>query len=264
MAEDEDKVVLTADGRRIRPVRSVGRAIELLDVIAEGGETMGLTDLAGAIGCSKTAAYNLLTTLELHGMVRRVDDHRYALGWRLLELGEVVRASSTFGEEAHAQVIALSEHTGETALLAVLDRLAVVCVDVVESSRSVPLSTSRGSREALTVGAPGRVLLAYSVPARRRRMVDQLDPDRAGLDDDLGRVRQQGFAVVVNGLEVAVAAPVFDYSGDVVASIAAVGPASRLPPDRVNDIVALVTTAAAAVSASLGGGVRASVRAIPS
>ena len=61
---DDDGVVVTSDGRRIRPFKSVTRAIEVLDVLGDG-ESMGLTELAAALGCSKTAAYNLVTTLEL-------------------------------------------------------------------------------------------------------------------------------------------------------------------------------------------------------
>ena len=176
---DDDGVVVTSDGRRIRPVKSVTRAIEVLDALGDG-ESMGLNELASAIGCSKTAAYNLVTTLELRGLVRKVPDHRYALGWKLLELGEVVRWSSTFGDAAHAEVVALSESTGETAILGVLDRDTTVCVELVESSRSVPLAVACGRREPADEGAVGQVLVAFSPAARRRRMIEHLDPEGAG------------------------------------------------------------------------------------
>ena len=253
---DDDGVVVTSDGRRIRPVKSVTRAIEVLDALGDG-ESMGLTELATAIGCSKTAAYNLVTTLELRGLVRKVPDHRYALGWKLLELGEVVRWSSTFGDAAHAEVVALSESTGETAILGVLDRDTTVCVELVESSRSVPLAVARGSREPADEGAVGQVLIAFSPAARRRRMIEHLDPQGAdGLALRIERVRESGVAVVEHHGEIGVAAPVFDYSGEAVAAVAVIGPDSRLPADRIDQVVAAVTAAATVISSGLGAGDR--------
>lgn len=252
MADDDD-VVVTSDGRRIRPVKSVTRAIETLEALA-GGESMSLTELASAVGCSKTAAYNLVTTLELRGLVRKLGDHRYVLGWKLLELGEVVRWSSTFGDAALAGVVALSESTGETAILSVLDRETTVCVELVESSRSVPVATVRGGREPADVGAVGHVLVAFSPSARRKRLVEQFDPaGRRHLAAQLDRVRSAGFAVVALGREVGVAGPVFDYSGEVVAGVAVIGPRSRLPDERMDEVVTAVVTASSVISSTLGG-----------
>jgi DNA-binding IclR family transcriptional regulator len=253
---DDDGVVVTSDGRRIRPVKSVTRAIGVLDALGDG-ESMGLTELATAIGCSKTAAYNLVTTLELRGLVRKLADHRYALGWKLLELGEVVRWSSTFGDPAHAEVVALSESTGETAILGVLDRDTTVCVELVESSRSVPLAVARGSREPADEGAVGQVLIAFSPAARKRRLIEHLDPEGAeGLALRIERVREGGFAVVEHRGEIGVAAPVFDYSGEAVAAVAVIGPDSRLPADRIDQVVAAVAAAGTVISSGLGAGDR--------
>lgn len=254
MADDDEAVVVTSDGRRIRPVKSVARAVELLDALGAEGEPMGLTELASAVGCSKTAAYNLVTTLELRGLVRKVADHRYALGWKLLEWGEVVRSSSTFGEAVRAQVVSLSESTGETAMLAVLDRDTVMCIELVESRRSVPISMSRGSRQLASVGAAGRALLAFGPIARRRRLIERLDPGGSrGVAEVVARVRADGFAVVADLGEVAIAVPVFDYSGDAVASVAVIGPASRLPGERVAELLDVVVDTGTAISHALGG-----------
>ena len=252
MADDDDEVVITSDGRRIRPVKSVARAIELLEVLGANGEPMTLTELAAAVRCSKTAAYNLVTTLELRGLVRKSPDLRYTLGWKLLEWGEVVHSASTFGEAALAKLVALSEATGETAMMAVLDGETVMCVELVESSRSVPLSVTRGSREVASHGAAGQVLLAFSTGARRRRLLDRLDPD-GHLTEQLDAVRREGVAGVTERGEVAIAAPVFDYSGEVVAAVAVLGPESRLPQSRLRGVADAVTAAGAAITATLGG-----------
>ena len=72
-------------------------------------------------------------------------------------------------------------------------------------------------------------------------------------------MREQGYAVAVDELEVgltAVAAPIRNAHGDVVASMSVSGPSFRLTPDRVDEVVALVTEAAVEVSHRLGWGHR--------
>ena len=253
---DDSGIVVAEDGRRLRPVKSVWRAIDLLDVLAADGEPMGVTELAAAMHCSKTAAYNLITTLELRGLVRKDGDSRYALGWRLLELGEAVRVSSTFGEAAKARVAGLAELAGETAVMAVLDNGTAFCVEMAESRRSVSISFSPGHREPIAINAAGKVLLAFSPPGRRRRHVDEHDPDGSlGLASELERIRLVGHATVGTGTElglVSIAAPVFDYTREAVAGLAIVGPATRFTPARIAELVQILRTEAEGISRSLG------------
>lgn len=249
-------IVVTDDGRRLRPVKSVWRAIDLLDVLAADGEPMGVTELAAAMRCSKTAAYNLITTLELRGLVRKDGDSRYALGWRLLELGEAVRLSSTFGEAAKARVAGLAESSGETAVMAVLDNGTAFCVEMAESRRSVPISFSPGHREPIEINAAGQVLLAFAPPGRRRRYVDEHDHDgELGLAAELERIRLTGHVTVGAGGAlglVSIAAPVFDYTREAVAGLAIVGPANRFTPTRIDELVQLLRVEADGISRSLG------------
>lgn len=260
----DDGVVVADDGRRLRPVKSVWRAIDLLDVLAADGEPMGVTELATAMRCSKTAAYNLITTLELRGLVRKDADNRYALGWRLLELGEAVRVSSTFGEGAKARVEGLAERAGETAVLAVLEHDTAFCVEMSESRRSVPISFTPGHREPIDTSAPGQVLLAHAAPGRRRRYLDEHDPDgRHGMAARLERIRITGFVAVGPGVGdepgtgvevgvVSIAAPVFDYTREAVASLALIGPASRFTAARIDELAAVLRQEADGISRSLG------------
>ena len=79
------------------------------------------------------------------------------------------------------------------------------------------------------------------------------------LRDELGRVRDQGYALAVDELEVgltAVAAPVRNAHGDVVASMSVSGPTFRLGAERLDHVVALTVSAAAEVSHRLGWGHR--------
>ncbi|MCU1392829.1 MAG: IclR family transcriptional regulator [Ilumatobacteraceae bacterium] len=251
---DESDIVIAEDGRRLRPVKSVSHAIDLLDVLAADGEPMGVTELAIASKMSKTAAYNLVTTLELRGLVRRDAQNRYSLGWRLLELGEVVRLSSTLGAVATSRVAALAESAGETALLAVLDNNTVFCVELAESRRSAAMSFTPGHRQRIEQQAAGCVLMAYSAAGRRRRYLDDTSRSDA-LAATLDRIKADGYAVVTDGPEpgvVSVAVPVFDYTREAVAGLSLMGPATRFTADRVRELVRLLTQESAVISRSLG------------
>jgi len=93
------------------------------------------------------------------------------------------------------------------------------------------------------------------VGGRMQRFTDRTCIDIAALHVELDQVRERGYAVAIDELEVgltAVAAPVRRADGTVVASLSASGPTFRLPPERLPEIADHVTTAARAVSRRLG------------
>lgn len=144
---DEDSgVVLSADGRRLRPVTSPLRAIDVLETLAGSERPMAPTELASRTSFSRTAAYNVLTTYEIRGLVRRDSHNRYVLGWGLFALGERARSRSDLSDAVRPLVDDLAERTGETVLLGVLDRGSLIYVEKAESRRSVRM-----------VEAPGRL-----------------------------------------------------------------------------------------------------------
>lgn len=75
------------------------------------------------------------------------------------------------------------------------------------------------------------------------------------LDEELATVRRQGYAVAADELDVgltAVAGPVHNAHGEVVASVSVSGPTFRFGEARMHQVVPLVTAAADEVSAAMG------------
>ena len=244
-------------GRRLRPVKSLVRAIDLLDVLAREGEPLGVTELASATGFSKTAAYNLITTLESRGLIRRDGGNRYDLGWRLFELGEMVRSRSALGELARPHVINLAEKAGETAMLAILDSDTVFCLEMAESRRSLPIAFAPGQRASLDENAAGEVLLAFASAGRRRRYLQGVAGDSAREDRiaHFERIRSDGFAISSMHAEAAVASiavPVHDYTKEVVAALTLAGPTTRFTTKRRRSLLIELRREAAEVSRALG------------
>lgn len=247
--DDGEEVVISADGRRIRPVKSLVRALRLMETLAAAPAGLGLTSLAAEIGASKTATYNLLSTLEIEGMARRDDRQRYFLGWRLLEYGEAVRGAWSLGDQARQLMVELAERIGETVVLAILDGTTEFCVEMVESARSLPIDHGPGRRTDPLGDAAGRVLLAFSEDATSRSSDSTVAAELEG-------VRHDGWAVVPgssSGELTSVAAPISDYRRRTIAALAVVGPPPRLPAERCAQLTPMLIATADAISATVGG-----------
>ena len=102
-----------------RPVKSVARAVALLDDLADAGGRATLSQLAATSGLPAATIHRLLSTLVARGHVRREHGRRYALGPRLVRLGEA--ASRMLGEGVRPLLVELVGATGESANLAGLD-----------------------------------------------------------------------------------------------------------------------------------------------
>lgn len=237
--------------RRLRPVKSLVRAIDLLDALVDAGEPLGVTDLATATGFSKTATYNLITTLETRGLIRRDGGNRYGLGWRLLELGEYVRTRSSLGEIARPHLETLAELAGETAFAGVLDGDTILCLDMAESRRSVPMEWAPGRRARVEDNAAGELLLAFGSGRRRRRFAESRPEGLSLALARLDAIRLEGHALSRDepqSMWASVAAAFRDRSGEVVGAIGLIGPKSRLTVARRQELAAPICGEAISMS----------------
>lgn len=253
--DEDDDVVVSDDGRRLRPVKSLLRALDVLEVLAASDRPLTVAEIAARAGASRTAAYNVITTYEIRGLLRRDSQGRYVLGWGLFELGERARSHSDLSDAARPVVEDLAESTGETVLLGVLDQGSVIYVEKAESRRSVRMVEAPGRRLALHESATGLVLLAYAAPAfRERYLADGGLPDR--LVDMTDQIRARGYAASVQDLDpdlTSASVPVPGPHGEPVAALTVAGPASRFTRERIDEFLPGILGAAAAISKALGG-----------
>jgi DNA-binding IclR family transcriptional regulator len=149
-------------------------------------------------------------------------------------------------EPATAVMADLSEEVGETVILTAPCALEAIVLHVVEAERhSVRLSYALFRRGAMHRGASGKVLAAFLEPGERARLLDAVSAP--GLEAELDAVRREGIVVTVGELDegaAAVAAPILDRRGRLVAGLSVAGPAER--------ITACVPALRAAVTAAAG------------
>jgi DNA-binding IclR family transcriptional regulator len=247
-------------------VQSVDRAVTILEVLARHGE-MGVTEVAGELGVHKSTAFRLMSTLEGRGLVEQTAERgKYQLGVGLLRLAGATTARLDVVQEARPICKALAAATGETVNVAVLSESSAFYLDQIAGSSALQPHNWVGQHIPLHATSNGKVLLSglpvdrldevlHSLPAYTGLTITK----RSALRRELDTVREQGYAVAVDELEVgltAVAAPIRNAHSDVIASLSVSGPTFRLGVDKLDDVVPQLQQAAEEVSHRLGWGKR--------
>jgi len=247
-------------------VQSVDRALSILEVLARVG-TAGVTEIAAELGVHKSTAFRLVSTLEAHRLVEQAGDRgRYALGVGLLRLAGATTARLDLVQESRPVCRQLAADTGETVNLTVLAEHSALYLDQVAGSSALQSHNWVGQHIPLHATSNGKVLLSELEPDRLDAALGQLNrftPEtitrKARLREELEQVRAQGYSVAVDELEIgltAVAAPIRNAHGDIVASISVSGPTFRLSEERMKKVVPQCVEAGAEISHRLGWGHR--------
>ena len=246
-------------------VRSVDRAAALLIALGDWDGEVGVTELARRLGLHKSTASRLLSTLQKRGLVAQAHDSgKYRLGLALVRLGAQAERTLDLRTIALPEVMDVARSLEETTTLGVLEGDTVTTIAWSDASG---IGHDRSGRNLpLHATAPGKVLLSD----RPEREVIRLS--RIGftpytprtivrvdlLLEEIARVRRRGFATAFGEHEPAVnavAMPVFDQRGSVVAALEVRASGNRILPGRVPELIERIRDAAAVITEHIGGAV---------
>jgi DNA-binding IclR family transcriptional regulator len=244
------------------PVQAVDRAVTVLEILARHGES-GVSDIAAELDVHRSTAFRLIAALELRGLVEQtVERGKYRLGVGILRLAGSTSARLDVVQEARPVGRLLAAETGETVNVAVLSEGWALYLDQIAGSSSLQSHNWVGQRIPLHATSNGKVLLSplsreelRTTPAALTAYTDLTITTRAALRREVAAVRENGYATAVDEFEVgltALAAPIRDAHGDVVASLSVSGPTFRLAGERLEEVVPAVVEAAREVSHRLG------------
>ena len=256
-------------------VRSIVRALDILDTLASGPRTVGA--VARAVDLPKTTVHRLLLTLEQREIVSRGQGaEEFRLGPRLLYLGLQARAGETLHDLALPAMRDLRQRYEETVNLNIRVGDERLCIASVEGVHSIRMTGVLGQRSPLHSGAAARAILAfleddaiehYLARMPRERIAEGTIVDPDALRSALRETRERGYAVSESERTSGVAsvgAPIWNDLGEVVGSINVSGPPVRLPAERLAHIGESVRDAGRSISTSLGyAAVGAEHRALP-
>ncbi|WP_067491049.1 IclR family transcriptional regulator [Actinomadura hibisca] len=240
-------------------VRSLERAFELLEHLADAGGELALSELTEVSGLPMPTIYRLMRTLVNQGYVRQEPSKRYALGPRLIRLGE--GASRLLGSWARPALAELVDEVGETANMAVLEGDAAVYVAQVPSRHSMRMFTEVGRRVQPHCTGVGKALLAQLPERRVREIVARTgmpahtphtftDPD--ALVAELARVRERGYALDDEEQEIGVRCVAVPLPGaPAPAALSVSGPSVRMTREAVAGVVPVMREVAGRFAAQL-------------
>ncbi|MFG1621093.1 IclR family transcriptional regulator [Kribbella sp. NPDC049227] len=246
-------------------VQSIDRAVAILRCFDARTPDLGISDLARATGLSTSTVHRLLLAMQENGLIRQTAHRRYAIGPLVAQLAHSGGIPATLRDAAMPVLRALRDETEETAAVhELLPSGQRVVLDQVESRHQLRRTyTEFGIPVRLPLGAPGKVLLAFSPWERQvevlagplEQVLPQTITDPVVLAAQLAEIRTRGFAKSLSertpGIR-SVAAPVFDFSGEPVGCLSVSGPEMRMPVERMDEFGARVVAAAWSVSELLG------------
>ena len=266
--ESSDAEAEVGNAERRYRVQSVERALDTLEALVPAGrEGLPLVTIARELQISKSTALALLKTLTGRGFVAEVGTgrfRRYRLGLTLARLGDEVLSQVSLLDVALPALRVMTDETGWTSRIGVLDDPFAVIVGRVDGPGIVRFKSTLAQRELPHCSAIGKALLANIAQDRLLAIVDQTGlPSRTAatitelgpLLRELTLVRARQYAVddeEDNEGVLCVGAAVYDHRGTCVAAVSLTGLKSALPVGGIADLGQIVHRYASQISISLG------------
>jgi DNA-binding IclR family transcriptional regulator len=250
---------------RSRRIAAVDRAIDVISMLSHAGADLSLTTIANYVGMSKSAAFELMRTLESRRIVERdLDSRRYRLSWTMYEIGATVLHRVALPSAAGYYLDLLAVQTGQHALLGIVQSRSVLYLVRGEAKPGLSAFANVGRRFPLHSTASGKILLAFHqdsslmervLQSPLDRVTDKTITDPQMLRKEIAGARMAGYATCWQEGErdlCSVAMPVRDHQGRTVAALALVGSADSLTPSTVQRLLRPLSSAVRAVEARLG------------
>jgi DNA-binding IclR family transcriptional regulator len=243
--------------------QAIQRAVAILKAFGPDPARLTAQQLSQRTGLNRSTVYRLLSALEYEGLVAAGADGRYRLGPDMAILGTLALRQLDLRALALPLMRSLAEQSGETIDLEIRHGARVMIIEEVTGDHLLNASSNIGTLYPAHCTATGKLLLA-ALPA------DALEPilaaelcacgprsitDPEALRADLQASLARGYATAYEELEAhlhAVAAPIYDHQGHMVAALSISGPSARLPRRREPAIAQMLIAACAKISAALG------------
>jgi IclR family KDG regulon transcriptional repressor len=241
---------------------TLAKGLEVLEALAEV-DSIGLSDLARRLQIAVPTLFRILATLVERGFAQKAEG-RYRLTLKSWELGARVLARFDVARVARPWIARLAVEVDESPHLAVLRDEAVVIVERGECRQAVKVETLVGLRAPAHASATGKVLLAYQPASRLAELLaaplprysDRTLTEPEALRRELAKVRRQGYATNRGEWRpgvCAVAVPLADASGGVVAALSLTLPTERFGEARLkNVLLPALRRTAAGIAGDLG------------
>lgn len=246
-------------------IRSVERVFRIFDYLEESGAEVGVIELAEVLGVHKSTASRFLATMWAEGYLSRNGlTDKYSLGMRIVELARVKLDQTDLRTYARPFLEQLSQKTGETIHLGVMEQGTLVYIDKIDALHMLTMRSSIGYRISPHCTALGKAILSLLPESKVDTILDKHElcaysantiTDVGVLKAHLREVKKRGFAVDDEEHEIGIrcaAAPVIDWAGNVAGAISVSAPITRMTTKRLGEVGNLVKEVSEKLSTALG------------
>ena len=246
-------------------VKSVSRALDIINIISSNKDGIGVTGIAEQIDINKSSVHRLLATLVQYGYVEQdKETSRYRLGYKFLEISSKLLESIDLRKEAKPFLQELEKETNEVIHLVVYDQGEVIYIEKLEGTETLRMHSKVGRRAPMHCTAVGKAILAHLPPnvvhetIERRGLPAHTENTMTKKDEllkELIQVKQKGFALDLEENEYGIrciAVPIFDHLGKVVAAVSISGPTIRMTEDRIEQLLGRMIQIGRKISERLG------------
>jgi len=253
-----------SDQKSSTTIQTVERIASIMRCFTESESDLGVMQISRATGLHKSTTSRLLAALLQEGFVaKNPETGKYRLGLGLVNLAGAVLERQDLRQIAGPHIRSLADQTQETINISVMDGNENINIETIRSPKSIRFAGRLGRRTPLHCTSTGKVQLANINPAQRKKILDQplvaytnnTITDPIALRIILAEISDQGYAVSNEEFEeglVAVAAPILDHSGDVIAALSISGPTYRMDAVTIQDYIGPLKEAAGNISRLLG------------
>jgi len=262
-AGEERGAVGHSNGRGYQ-INSLQRGLSLLNLFAGAENALNFAEIAGLSNLPPSTLHRFLVNLESAGYLSCDDGGNYRLGVSCVFLGQAAVGSLDIRLLGKPYLRELNRRTRETVHLTVRNSAAAVYVEKIDSPEPLRIHSRIGSSVPLHCTAVGKILLAYLPPAEQAPLLEKIELKRftvntasnlQELQAELQRVRKNGYACDLEEHEPhvrCIAAPIWDHTGAVHASLSVTGPAVRMTMARLRELAPSIQEAGLAISDALG------------
>lgn len=224
--------------KNVYSVQAVVKAIDLLEALAQGGESPSISVLEKKLGLSHNKTFRLLATLEEKGLVERnKTSSTYNLGLQAFEMAQHILKSDNLIRMAHPIMAELARKLDEAVYFTIANNDEVLFLDMVDSFQQIKTADLVGKRFPFFTNAAGKVIKSVSsVDLFGRTSKKSCVKDLPQLEVEMDEIRRKGVAVDFNGLGegiCSVAVVIRDYAGKVVGALTLLAPSFRMMQERL-------------------------------
>jgi len=247
------------------PIKVLNKSLSVLELLLQKGSSMNMIELSKKLGFYPSTTHRILDSLKHWGYVEQdPKTQKYRLGLKLLELGMAKLHQMDLVKEATPYLKELVKQCNETVHLGVLEEGEILYLAKEESSQTIRMISYIGKRAPLHCTALGKVLLAYMSEEERKKILEEKElprltektiTDKGELEEELNKVREQGFALDREENEKnvrCIAAPIRNHQGRVIAALSISSPTFRLNKNVQDNLKEALLKTSEKISQRLG------------